>query len=64
MSAHGKDALASALITTAGADETRPAGTSRRALSKELARRLRSAKNDDEAAEVLEAVVELARSED
>lgn len=59
----GRDALAAALITTAGAPaESGPAKPNRRALAKELARRFRSAKDDDEAAEALEAVIELART--
>lgn len=58
------DKLQGALITAAGASPAPVAKSNRKALSRELARRLRSAKDDDEAAEVLEAIVELARSED
>ncbi len=54
--------LSKALITTAGAAPEKPAGSERKALSRELARRLRAAKTDDEAADVVDAIVELART--
>lgn len=58
------DRLAGALITAAGARPSSAAKPDRKALSRELARRFRSAQTDDEAAEALEAIVELARTED
>lgn len=56
-------ALQKALVTGAGADP-RPAAPTRKTLTREVARKLRSAQSDDEATEALEALIELAKLED
>jgi hypothetical protein len=52
-----------AVVADAGrAPPERPKAPTRRDLTRELARRLRASQSDDDAADVLEAVVELART--
>jgi hypothetical protein len=48
----------------AGAGPAKPPVSPRKAIVKELARRLRAAKDDDEYAEALEAALELATTEE